>query len=64
MASDVLGCQVDVNAGGVDLKFPHHENQMAQAEAQKGATRHALSALPFTRAAPARGGVGGGRWSP
>lgn len=33
MASDVLGCQVDVNAGGVDLKFPHHENQMAQAEA-------------------------------
>lgn len=33
MASDVLGEQVDVNAGGVDLKFPHHENQMAQAEA-------------------------------
>jgi len=22
--------QVDINAGGIDLKFPHHENQMAQ----------------------------------
>ena len=27
MASDLLGDQVDVNAGGVDLKFPHHENR-------------------------------------
>jgi cysteinyl-tRNA synthetase len=25
--------QVDINAGGIDLKFPHHENQMAQVEA-------------------------------
>lgn len=33
MASDVLGSRVDLNAGGADLKFPHHENQMAQAEA-------------------------------
>ena len=33
MASDLLGDQVDLNAGGADLKFPHHENQMAQAEA-------------------------------
>jgi len=33
MASDVLGDQVDLNSGGSDLKFPHHENQMAQAEA-------------------------------
>ena len=24
---------MDLNAGGADLKFPHHENQMAQAEA-------------------------------
>ena len=33
MASDVLGQRMDLNAGGADLKFPHHENQMAQAEA-------------------------------
>ena len=33
MASDLLGSHVDLNAGGVDLKFPHHENQIAQAEA-------------------------------
>jgi len=33
MASDLLGDAVDLNAGGSDLKFPHHENQLAQAEA-------------------------------
>lgn len=33
MASDLLGDRVDLNSGGVDLKFPHHENQMAQCEA-------------------------------
>ena len=33
MASDLLGEKVDLNAGGVDLKFPHHENQIAQCEA-------------------------------
>ena len=33
MASDMLGDRVDLNSGGVDLKFPHHENQIAQAEA-------------------------------
>jgi cysteinyl-tRNA synthetase len=33
MASDLLGDRVDLNAGGADLKFPHHENQMAQCEA-------------------------------
>ena len=25
--------QVDLNAGGADLRFPHHENQIAQCEA-------------------------------
>ncbi|EOD04635.1 cysteine--tRNA ligase [Emiliania huxleyi CCMP1516] len=33
MMSDLLGGEVDINAGGIDLKFPHHENQMAQVEA-------------------------------
>jgi len=33
MASDVLGEQLDIHGGGSDLKFPHHANEMAQAEA-------------------------------
>jgi len=33
IASDVLGPNLDVHAGGVDLKFPHHDNELAQAEA-------------------------------
>jgi len=33
MCSDVLGKYVDVNGGGIDLSFPHHENQLAQSEA-------------------------------
>jgi cysteinyl-tRNA synthetase len=33
MCSDVLGGAVDINCGGVDLTFPHHENQLAQSEA-------------------------------
>jgi cysteinyl-tRNA synthetase len=33
MANDVLGETFDVHAGGVDLCFPHHNNEMAQGEA-------------------------------
>mmetsp|Transcript_10717 Transcript_10717/g.44640 ORF Transcript_10717/g.44640 Transcript_10717/m.44640 type:complete len:400 (+) Transcript_10717:827-2026(+) len=33
MCSDILGSTVDINCGGVDLSFPHHENQLAQSEA-------------------------------
>ena len=33
MCSDVLGEAVDINGGGIDLNFPHHENQLAQSEA-------------------------------
>lgn len=36
MASDVLGSTIDVHTGGVDLKFPHHDNELAQAEAHYG----------------------------
>ncbi|GMI42057.1 hypothetical protein TeGR_g10241 [Tetraparma gracilis] len=42
MASDVfrrLGDPeggMDIHSGGVDLKFPHHDNEMAQAEAESG----------------------------
>ena len=33
MCSDILGEAVDINGGGIDLNFPHHENQLAQSEA-------------------------------
>eukprot|EP00190_Bangiopsis_sp_CCMP1999_P001694 CAMPEP_0198732178 /NCGR_PEP_ID=MMETSP1475-20131203/34254_1 /TAXON_ID= ORGANISM="Unidentified sp., Strain CCMP1999" /NCGR_SAMPLE_ID=MMETSP1475 /ASSEMBLY_ACC=CAM_ASM_001111 /LENGTH=683 /DNA_ID=CAMNT_0044495243 /DNA_START=115 /DNA_END=2166 /DNA_ORIENTATION=+ len=33
MCSDILGSRVDFNCGGVDLAFPHHDNQLAQSEA-------------------------------
>ncbi|XKL66922.1 hypothetical protein PGB90_010342 [Kerria lacca] len=33
MASTILGETLDIHTGGVDLKFPHHDNELAQAEA-------------------------------
>jgi cysteinyl-tRNA synthetase len=41
MASDILDRLVgaktmDIHSGGEDLKFPHHDNEMAQAEAECG----------------------------
>lgn len=33
MASSMIGQQMDIHSGGCDLKFPHHDNEMAQAEA-------------------------------
>mmetsp|Transcript_26643 Transcript_26643/g.60161 ORF Transcript_26643/g.60161 Transcript_26643/m.60161 type:complete len:587 (-) Transcript_26643:24-1784(-) len=32
MARRYLGPTIDLHAGGVDLKFPHHENEIAQSE--------------------------------
>ncbi|CCF58022.1 hypothetical protein KAFR_0D03740 [Kazachstania africana CBS 2517] len=34
MASDVLGSQIDIHSGGIDLAFPHHDNELAQSEAK------------------------------
>lgn len=33
MASDICGNTLDIHTGGVDLKFPHHDNELAQSEA-------------------------------
>lgn len=33
MASEVLGEQMDIHSGGIDLCFPHHDNELAQSEA-------------------------------
>lgn len=32
MASAICGPTLDVHTGGVDLKFPHHDNEIAQSE--------------------------------
>lgn len=33
MIHKLFGNKIDIHGGGVDLKFPHHENEMAQAKA-------------------------------
>ncbi|WP_407371945.1 cysteine--tRNA ligase [Carnobacterium sp.] len=36
MATKYLGDTIDIHAGGQDLTFPHHENEIAQSEAKTG----------------------------
>jgi cysteinyl-tRNA synthetase len=36
MAMKYLGKTFDIHGGGMDLKFPHHENEIAQAESDTG----------------------------
>lgn len=38
MARKYLGDTIDIHAGGQDLSFPHHENEIAQSEAVTGKT--------------------------
>lgn len=33
MASAIIGQTLDIHTGGEDLRFPHHDNELAQAEA-------------------------------
>lgn len=33
VASRMFGSQLDIHSGGIDLAFPHHENEIAQSEA-------------------------------
>jgi len=41
LSMEHLGPQIDIHGGGTDLRFPHHENEIAQSEAATG--------LPFVR---------------
>ncbi|WP_373652781.1 cysteine--tRNA ligase [Schlesneria sp. DSM 10557] len=61
MARKILGDSIDIHGGGLDLMFPHHENELAQSESCTG--------KPFARywmhnglmqASGASGKVGGG----
>ena len=36
MANAILGDQIDIHGGGMDLIFPHHENEIAQSESKTG----------------------------
>ncbi len=38
MSTHCLGEHFDIHGGGMDLKFPHHENEIAQSEAASGQT--------------------------
>ncbi len=36
MAGAIFGSQIDMHSGGIDLKFPHHDNEIAQSESAFG----------------------------
>ncbi|MBL8848632.1 MAG: cysteine--tRNA ligase, partial [Planctomycetaceae bacterium] len=38
MSSKLLGDSIDIHGGGLDLMFPHHENELAQSESSSGKT--------------------------
>jgi cysteinyl-tRNA synthetase len=59
MAKHYFGDSIDLHAGGVDLVFPHHENEIAQSEAFSGFDATTL-ASSTTATATAEGGGGGG----
>jgi hypothetical protein len=52
--SDVIGDLLDIHSGGIDLCFPHHDNEMAQSEV-------ILFSLPFVSLPTKRVGINVGR---
>lgn len=42
---------MDIHSGGVDLKFPHHDNELAQAEVRYTRTRAHFGSLSERTAA-------------
>ncbi|MSQ95352.1 MAG: cysteine--tRNA ligase [Gemmataceae bacterium] len=38
MSTKLLGKTLDIHGGGLDLQFPHHENELAQSESYNGCT--------------------------
>ncbi len=50
MAEAHLGDTIDIHAGGIDLQFPHHENEVAQSECAHGGKPFArCGGKPFAR---------------
>ena len=46
MSMQELGESFDLHAGGEDLIFPHHENEIAQSESQTGKRLHVFGSMP------------------
>lgn len=42
MIYSLLGSSIDIHAGGADLMFPHHSNEIAQSEAFTGVSHSPL----------------------
>jgi cysteinyl-tRNA synthetase len=40
MALRLLASPIDIHTGGIDLIFPHHENEIAQSEGATGNSSH------------------------
>lgn len=50
IVNSYFGSHIDIHSGGVDLKFPHHTNEIAQSEAYLDATgKRAAAGLPWCR---------------
>jgi len=62
MASDVIGAHVDIHTGGEDLRFPHHDNELAQAEAHFHHEYRSCACNGGAAAAAPPGPAGAGPW--
>lgn len=47
MASTIFGPTLDIHTGGVDLKFPHHDNEIAQSEVKHQLFTSKILKIPF-----------------
>ena len=47
MTDVIFGSELVLHAGGIDLKFPHHNNEIAQCEAHNGAEVNTDTAANF-----------------
>ena len=47
MSSKYLGDRFDIHGGGMDLKFPHHECEIAQDEARSENRRSTIGCMPI-----------------
>ena len=43
MSADIFGPSFTIHSGGIDLRFPHHENEMKQAKARYGTNSNCAS---------------------
>lgn len=60
-AAPAGGGRLDIHAGGVDIRFPHHENELAAAEAHAaGAAAAPATTACVVCAAPPSSEAGGG----